>query len=105
MLQVSFFFLVNYHSCFYHQPSASNRSLTKSQLSTTTGAVALRCASMAVAQMPIVFSLTGRNSVVELLTGISYQQLRFSHKLFGYLFVFLILIHFLGILLAVSNFF
>lgn len=27
-----------------------------------------------------MFSLTGRNSIVQLLTGIAYQDLRFAHK-------------------------
>ena len=35
---------------------------------------------MALAQAPAVFSLTGRNSIVQLLTGIAYQDLRFAHK-------------------------
>lgn len=33
-----------------------------------------------MAQMPAIFALTGRNSVVQFLTGIEYQHLRFVHK-------------------------
>ncbi|KAI5480555.1 hypothetical protein MNV49_000251, partial [Pseudohyphozyma bogoriensis] len=43
--------------------------------------VALRNGFMALAQFPAIFALTGRNSVVQMLTGIEYQHLRFMHKL------------------------
>ncbi|KAM0746120.1 hypothetical protein T439DRAFT_294579 [Meredithblackwellia eburnea MCA 4105] len=43
--------------------------------------VALRCGFMSMAQMPAIFALTGRNSLIQSLTGIEYQHLRFVHKL------------------------
>ncbi|KAL8290349.1 hypothetical protein RQP46_002607 [Phenoliferia psychrophenolica] len=56
-------------------------------------AFALRCGSMALAQAPAVFSLTGRNSLVSTLTGIAYQDLRFAHKAFGVAWAVLICLH------------
>ncbi|KAL8277144.1 hypothetical protein RQP46_010472 [Phenoliferia psychrophenolica] len=56
-------------------------------------AFALRCGSMALAQAPAVFSLTGRTSLVRILTGISYQDLRFAHKAFGVAWAVLICLH------------
>ncbi|KAL8277150.1 hypothetical protein RQP46_010478 [Phenoliferia psychrophenolica] len=43
-------------------------------------AFAVRCGFMALAQAPAIFALTGRNSIVQFLTGIKYQELRFLHK-------------------------
>ena len=42
--------------------------------------VALRCGFMSLAQLPAVIALSGRNSLVQFLTGIEYQHLRFAHK-------------------------
>jgi hypothetical protein len=42
--------------------------------------VALRCGWMSMAQLPAVIALTGRNSLVQFLTGIEYNFLRFAHK-------------------------
>ncbi|KAK4702994.1 hypothetical protein P7C70_g3225, partial [Phenoliferia sp. Uapishka_3] len=43
--------------------------------------VALRMGYMSLAQFPAIFALTGRNSLVQSITGIEYQHLRFVHKL------------------------
>ncbi|KAL8291853.1 hypothetical protein RQP46_002111 [Phenoliferia psychrophenolica] len=43
--------------------------------------VALRCGALSIAQLPAVFLLMGRNSPVQTLTGIEYQNLRYLHKL------------------------
>ncbi|GAA6012427.1 hypothetical protein JCM10207_007083 [Rhodosporidiobolus poonsookiae] len=59
-------------------------------------AVALRAGFMALAQSPAVFALMGRNSVIGWLTGISYQSLRFAHKVFATAWILLALVHWLG---------
>ncbi|GAA6062121.1 hypothetical protein JCM10212_000875 [Sporobolomyces blumeae] len=56
-----------------HSPSTSTWN--------TIHVVALRCGFMSLAQLPAVIALTGRNSLVQFLTGIEYQHLRFAHKL------------------------
>ncbi|KAL8292993.1 hypothetical protein RQP46_000687 [Phenoliferia psychrophenolica] len=55
--------------------------------------VALRCGFLALAQFPAIFALTGRNSVVQSLTGIEYQHLRFVHKLLACWMGLLAVIH------------
>ncbi|KAL8279167.1 hypothetical protein RQP46_008423 [Phenoliferia psychrophenolica] len=59
----------------------------------TIHAVALRCGFLALAQFPAIFALTGRNSVVQSLTGIEYQHLRFVHKLLACWMGLLAVIH------------
>ncbi|GAA5946346.1 hypothetical protein JCM3765_000207 [Sporobolomyces pararoseus] len=55
--------------------------------------VALRCGFMSLAQLPALIALTGRNSLVQFLTGIDYQHLRFAHKLLAGWLAILALIH------------
>ncbi|GAA5847054.1 hypothetical protein JCM5353_000106 [Sporobolomyces roseus] len=55
--------------------------------------VALRCGFMSLAQLPAVIALSGRNSLVQFLTGIEYQHLRFAHKLLAMWMAILGLIH------------
>lgn len=55
--------------------------------------VALRCGWMSMAQLPPVIALTGRNSLVQFLTGIEYNHLRFMHKLLAVWMAVLGLIH------------
>ncbi|GAA6058332.1 hypothetical protein JCM3770_001972 [Rhodotorula araucariae] len=55
--------------------------------------VALRCGWMSMAQLPGVIALTGRNSLVQFLTGIEYQHLRFVHKLLAIWMALLGLVH------------
>lgn len=55
--------------------------------------VALRCGFMSMAQLPAVFALTGRNNLVQALTGIEYQHTRWAHKLLACWFGLLGLIH------------
>ncbi|GAA5896682.1 hypothetical protein JCM8208_004265 [Rhodotorula glutinis] len=55
--------------------------------------VALRCGWMSMAQLPAVIALTGRNSLVQFLTGIEYQHLRFAHKLTAAWMALLAVIH------------
>ncbi|ORY79769.1 ferric reductase NAD binding domain-domain-containing protein [Leucosporidium creatinivorum] len=63
-------------------------------------AVALRSGYMALAQAPAVFALTGRNTLVQLLTGVDYQHLRFVHKTLGATWFLLALVHWLGMTLS-----
>ncbi|KAM0750545.1 hypothetical protein T439DRAFT_325616 [Meredithblackwellia eburnea MCA 4105] len=65
----------------------------------TPHSVAIRCGFMALAQSPWVFALTGRNSLVTFLTGISAQHLRFLHKSLGYTWFLLAFTHFMGVIL------
>ncbi|GAA5860738.1 hypothetical protein JCM8547_005519 [Rhodosporidiobolus lusitaniae] len=65
-------------------------------------AVALRAGFMALAQSPAVFALMGRNSIVSWLTGLSYQTLRFAHKVFALVWIGLGVVHWLG--MTFSNF-
>ncbi|GAA6002237.1 hypothetical protein JCM5350_004226 [Sporobolomyces pararoseus] len=44
-----------------------------------------RCGRVAVANFPILFCFAGRNNIIATLTGVSYQELRFYHILFGFL--------------------
>ncbi|BGP42478.1 ferric-chelate reductase [Rhodotorula kratochvilovae] len=55
--------------------------------------VALRCGWMSMAQLPAVIALTGRNSLVQFLTGIEYQHLRFVHKLLAVWMALLGVVH------------
>lgn len=55
--------------------------------------VALRCGWMSMAQLPAVIALTGRNSLVQFLTGIEYQHLRFAHKLVAFWMALLGVVH------------
>ncbi|GAA5911724.1 hypothetical protein JCM6882_006955 [Rhodosporidiobolus microsporus] len=62
--------------------------------------VALRAGFMALSQSPAVFALMGRNSVVGYLIGISYQSLRFAHKVFATTWILLAVYHWLGMTLS-----
>ncbi|GAA5825973.1 hypothetical protein JCM11251_000072 [Rhodosporidiobolus azoricus] len=55
--------------------------------------VALRCGWMSMAQLPALIAFTGRNSLVNFLTGIEYNHLRFFHKLLAVWMLVLGLIH------------
>ncbi|GAA6034231.1 hypothetical protein JCM8097_003797 [Rhodosporidiobolus ruineniae] len=63
-------------------------------------AVALRAGFLALAQSPAVFALMGRNSLIAALTGISYQSLRFAHKVFASAWILLAVVHWLGMTLS-----
>ncbi|KAG8695636.1 hypothetical protein FRC08_007649 [Ceratobasidium sp. 394] len=55
-----------------------------------------RAGFVVMSQMPIVFALGTKNSVVTALTGISYEQLNFVHRWVGQLMFIAALFHFVG---------
>mgnify|MGYP003876220857 CR=1 FL=1 len=67
--------------------------------------VALRCGWMSMAQLPAVIALTGRNSLVQFLTGIEYQHLRFAHKCLAVWMALLGVVHTLDATIANFKYF
>ncbi|KAG8678431.1 hypothetical protein FRC08_017781 [Ceratobasidium sp. 394] len=55
-----------------------------------------RAGYLVVSQMPIVFALGMKNSVVTLLTGISYEKSNFLHRWVGRVMFIAALFHFVG---------
>ncbi|KAG8767372.1 hypothetical protein FRC12_006279, partial [Ceratobasidium sp. 428] len=55
-----------------------------------------RAGYVVLSQMPIVFALGTKNSVVSLLTGISYEKLNFLHRWVGRIMFIAVLFHFVG---------
>ncbi|KAG9125413.1 hypothetical protein FRC07_007688, partial [Ceratobasidium sp. 392] len=55
-----------------------------------------RAGYVVISQMPIVFALGTKNSVVGLLTGISYEKLNFLHRWVGRIMFIAALFHFVG---------
>ncbi|QRV98391.1 Ferric reductase like transmembrane component [Ceratobasidium sp. AG-Ba] len=55
-----------------------------------------RAGFVVMSQMPIVFALGTKNSVITALTGISYEQLNFVHRWVGQLMFIAALFHFVG---------
>ncbi|KAM0786762.1 hypothetical protein ACM66B_002197 [Microbotryomycetes sp. NB124-2] len=74
-------------------------------LSNQMHAVAHRCGFLSLAQVPFIFALTGRNSVVQHVTGIDYLQLRFVHKSMAFWMSFEALLHTVEACLARAEFF
>ncbi|KAK4057532.1 ferric-chelate reductase [Microbotryomycetes sp. JL221] len=68
-------------------------------------AIAHRCGFMSLAQVPFIFALTGRNSIVQYATGIEYLQLRFVHKSMAFWMSLEALIHTVEACLAKAEFF
>ncbi|GAA5876800.1 hypothetical protein JCM8547_003169 [Rhodosporidiobolus lusitaniae] len=81
----------------YHGPQNSSWN--------TIHVVALRCGWMSMAQLPAVIALTGRNSLVQFLTGIEYQHVRFVHKLLAVWMTVLGLIHTIDASMAQMKYF
>ncbi|ORY78061.1 ferric reductase NAD binding domain-domain-containing protein [Leucosporidium creatinivorum] len=54
---------------------------------------ALRAGYLSVANLPLLIAMTGRNGVVQFLTGIEYQHLRFVHKLMAIWMALFAVIH------------
>ncbi|SCV70272.1 BQ2448_1666 [Microbotryum intermedium] len=67
--------------------------------------VALRCGWLSLAQLPAIIALTGRNSLVQLVTGIQYQHLRFAHRAFAWWIVFFGALHTIEASVATAKWF
>ncbi|GAA6007228.1 hypothetical protein JCM10207_001553 [Rhodosporidiobolus poonsookiae] len=81
----------------YHGPQNSTWN--------TLHVIALRCGWMSMAQLPAVIALTGRNSLVQFLTGIEYQHCRFAHKLLAIWMAVLGVIHTIDATMAQMKYF
>lgn len=62
-----------------------------------------RAGFVVMSQMPFVFALGTKNSVVTALTGISYEQLNFVHRWVGQLMFLASLFHFVGKLVFLTQ--
>ncbi|SGY15059.1 BQ5605_C013g07228 [Microbotryum silenes-dioicae] len=67
--------------------------------------VALRCGWLSLAQLPAIVALTGRNSLVQLVTGIQYQHLRFAHRAFAWWMVLFGALHTIEASIATNKWF
>ena len=59
-------------------------------------ALTRRTGRVAMQNLPVLFILFGRKNVVTMLTGISYQETRFLHKLIGFIVWIETIIHTFG---------
>ncbi|KAJ1306250.1 hypothetical protein OPQ81_010954 [Rhizoctonia solani] len=62
-----------------------------------------RAGFVVMSQMPIVFALGTKNSVITALTGISYERLNFVHRWIGQLMFLASLFHFVGKLVTFTK--
>ncbi|KAI5479003.1 ferric-chelate reductase [Pseudohyphozyma bogoriensis] len=66
-------------------PASANSNVTR--------AFSRRCGRIAVANLPILFTLAGRNNIVSLITGFDYQSVKFYHKVLGWTVLLETIIH------------
>lgn len=59
-------------------------------------AVTRRFGVIAMANFPIIFATFGRNNMITIVTGISYQEIRFYHKVLGRIAAIETLVHVFG---------
>ncbi|CAE6490798.1 unnamed protein product [Rhizoctonia solani] len=62
-----------------------------------------RAGFVVMSQMPVAFALGTKNSVITILTGISYEQLNFVHRWVGQLMFLASLFHFVGKLVTFTE--
>ncbi|CAE6424987.1 unnamed protein product [Rhizoctonia solani] len=62
-----------------------------------------RAGFVVMSQMPIAFALGTKNSIITILTGISYEQLNFVHRWVGQLMFLASLFHFVGKLVTFTE--